>query len=407
MIKNLRSNSVRGGRLNAGMDVPYRPLTSGARGVPFALLPIGAEGTVMGENPKGPTLEPTNIERFKEVVEAERGKIWSIVVAQIDPDGVGSAMLLKLALESLGAEVAIFYGGTVGHPQNRTMFNHFELEKDFRLIADLPPEGPIALVDSSRYDDPRFGMSIAHARFKIVIDHHHDPQIAGKNGKDRFMWVVSVGSASTLTAVLVKALGIKVDERTATCAAIGIHADTDKLVSEHTTPEDRTAFGEMMAVGSQEDFSVCCNYAWPQRYRALLVQTLNNCIEVDEYVIGHPTELLRGDEGDLLSIIANHLKRHEGAHTVIVWGISGGEIRASVRTSSRELNLSSLIADVFGKGAGGAKRGSGGARIQIGNPFNPTENTAPEMIAYIGKTLIARLESRVGVRQKPKVDNKD
>jgi nanoRNase/pAp phosphatase (c-di-AMP/oligoRNAs hydrolase) len=335
-----------------------------------------------------------DLDRLKKVVE-KRGKRWSILVAQVDPDGLATAYLVAAILRHLGAESTIYYAGGFGHPQNRFLKIHFKLDLELKLMSELPDEGPIALADSSRLEDSRFGRKIAAERFALIVDHHDEnPGVC----EDCFSYIRACGAASTLGWLLAKGLGAEVDTTAVQLTTIGIFSDTDKLTLAVVTAEDREAFVEAMRGTTQDLIHRCFNYDLPKRYLEV-VEALHATDEVIESVrIMHAPLLLADEEGDWLSIIADDLKRIEDAKTVIVWGITGKEVRASVRTRSETLGMSDICKAVFGNGGG--KHGAGGARYALTEPHVPFEETAEALIHFLDIQFKARL--RLFLRSKEK-----
>ncbi len=331
-----------------------------------------------------------------------RGGRWSILIAQIDPDGIAAAFTIQAILAHLGAQADIFYSGGFGHPQNKMLLNEFELIKYMRPMRELPPDTVIALADSSRFDDSRFRdgngqkIRLAPERFGLVIDHHLE---RGAETPDFLPIIRTCGAAASIGWKLLHALGGKADERLSQLTAIGILSDTDRLTHPITQQIDREAFLEAMGLASQQLIHDCFDYRLPERYLSLYEQVLQSAIIVcDEVRIAHVKDLLLEDEGDYLSIFADSLRKVNGAKTVIVWGVAGREVRASVRTSSRQDDLTGLIEAIFGAGNGGSKYGSGGARYALADPHVPYPHTAELLIGFLNAQFNERIIGYLGTR---------
>src|SRR5688572_8298552 len=112
--------------------------------------------------------------KLKHIVQ-KRGKQWSVLVAQVDPDGIATAFAIQAALEQLGATCGIYYSGGFGHPQNRILYNEFELMKHMKPMKELPGDTVLALADSSRFSDSRFRdangrkMDLPAGRFGLAV----------------------------------------------------------------------------------------------------------------------------------------------------------------------------------------------------------------------------------------------
>ncbi|HTK60379.1 MAG TPA: hypothetical protein VL283_04240, partial [Candidatus Baltobacteraceae bacterium] len=201
--------------------------------------------------------------KLKAIVQ-KRGKKWSILVAQVDPDGIATAFAIQAALESLDVECGIYYSGGFGHPQNRILYNEFELMKHMKPMKDLPGDTVLALADSSRFTDSRFRdaqgrrMEFPAERFGLVVDHH----LEDVHETDAFLpIIITCGAAATLGWKLLCALGGKPDERLCQLTAVGIMSDTDRLTHPITKGADRDVFNKAMESTSQQFIHDCFDYA--------------------------------------------------------------------------------------------------------------------------------------------------
>ncbi len=344
-----------------------------------------------------------DIESFKRIVE-KRDKEWSVKIAQVDPDGIANGFQIALALEAAGAEPKIFYDGGFGHPQNKILYNRFELMKHMKPGAEMPGTGNVALADSSRIDDSRFEKQIEKGRFGVIVDHHLEHP--GVNG-DCFSYIRTCGAAATLGWLLLREMKLEIPPHVAELTAVGIFSDTERLTSPATTCEDRQAFVEAMESASQELIDECFNYALPERYLEIERDMLETIDVVNHVRVVHAPELLREDEGDYLSIVADRLRRVDGAHTIVVWGVCGDWVRASVRSRSKELDLTAFIESIFGKKNGGAKHGSGGARYRLPPQMAPTATSAPKLIQSLQEITKEHLQAALGAPERkrpPKTD---
>lgn len=358
--------------------------------------------------------DPSHIRRLMAIVEEEKGQSWSIIVATVDPDGLGTAMILKEIILHLGGQADIYFGGAFSHPQNETLWNLFELEKHLHPLAELPDEGPLALADSCKLVDSRFHKVLDETRFRVIVDHHRDKPI---DGDERFVYIASCGAAATLSYLLVEGLNgldgedgpkrLTLSEDTATLGAIGIMSDTDCLTATSVRAADHVAHSALMRLGSQDKVSESFNYDLPPRFYEMQSQCLRAATVVGSCLITRPDGLIAVKEGDFLGIIADDLRKREGIKTVVVWGLTEDAIRGSIRTKSKELNLNTFISDIFSAGKGGGKHGSGGARVPLLDPFLPTPDTASQLIAFFDVSFREKLEKRAGEKAKTEENGND
>ncbi len=308
-------------------------------------------------------MDSKKVEKFRSLVTA-CNEDFAILIAQIDPDSIGCAILTAKILEFLEKRVFVYFAGKVSH-LNQPLFNLFDLEKILRpLPNELPPHLVFVLVDSSMVDDKRFG-SLGPISPKVIIDHHKTDMRENENS---WIAIESVGSASSIAADLLFALEVPLEKNSqvATLGALGIAGDTDSLEAVGTTPLDRKMFASLMEYGNQEQFSDARKYDLPDRYYEMWRAVLNS-----EHV-GHSTFIGSGgyiieEEKDFLARLANKLMRRKGVTLVIVWAIvDESRLVVKARTTSVSNELNDTLRRLFGPNYAGAKTWAGGAEIPLG-----------------------------------------
>ena len=320
------------------------------------------------------------LDEFLDIVEKNKDKTWYVCSHDNpDPDSLSSSLGMQFILRFLGVEhVTLTYKGEIGHPQNRAMVNVLDT---FRLtrwedIEETTDDDVFVFVDCSVNQK---NMTIKKTPI-MVIDHH---KITANNKSILFMYD-EVGACATL--VLDLALSAIVDseegptqcfdpdeetnKELATALSIGIKTDTMDFLSEATTDDDIKAFRLLARHLSNEKFHRIVNYEFPPYvldYEQIAWQ--NKKSEFQPHCI---TGLKYIDEtkSDCIPAIAEKFMRIQGVQTVVVYGIVGSSIRGSIRTSSASLDCQTLCDEIFGKGNGGTKGGSGGARVSF-NVFDP------------------------------------
>jgi len=323
-------------------------------------------------------------EAFIKLVAENKDKHWFVCSHDNpDPDSIASCLGMVRILSFLGVEdMRVVYSGEISHPQNRAMINVLQLRiSRWDDVADsVPPDSVFVFVDCS------FGqknMSIRE-RPAVVVDHH---KISTTNKEVLFIHD-EVGACSTLVFDLALSLtreGIESEvegeeeiteqcfdpdeegtKELSTALAIGIKTDTLDFLNETTTAEDFEAFRILGRHLSDEKYSQIVNYEFPPYvldYEQIAWQNKRS-----EYQPHFITGLGFVDEAksDCIPTIADKFMRLQGVQTVVVYGVVGHSVRASVRTSSAAFDCQELCDEIFGKGNGGAKHGIGGARV----PFN-------------------------------------
>jgi nanoRNase/pAp phosphatase (c-di-AMP/oligoRNAs hydrolase) len=330
---------------------------------------------------------------FRAFVEKAHGN-FLIIVAQVDPDAIASAMGLAAIIRHLkegSCHIRIAYAGKVGHPQNRALINKYNLSREMTPVSEIKMDEKtvIALVDSSSLDDARLPEDIRRREPDIVIDHHRDD---ARESTEHFRWVEEVGAASTLIVQLAQHLGVEMIGHLSMLLALGIYIDTKKLIA--ASPADRAAYGAMADLVSPHELMQLVNYSLSESY-----------FENLEYALSHRTRsggrvvvnagAVKSEDGDDLSIIADEVLRCEGTVLVVVWGMFVRErrVRISARSSDPGIDLKQFLQERFGAASAGAKftpdgRGEGGALVSF------------DLGVWMSEGVIAQAEALVDARIK-------
>ncbi len=284
----------------------------------------------------------------------------AILVAQVDPDGVGSALGLAAIARSLGVEADVFYAGSFGHPQSIMLWEAFGLEARIRPIRERDPMTPTALVDSSKVRDARFGAVALDP--VVIVDHHGN---ARDIGAGRFHYVVPGGAASSLVADIGFRLGLQFDEDTSTLLALGILTDAEGLAYVGTRPIDRHMYARLMDAGDQELVYRVSRFPMTERACSIVQRMLTHrAMHPGSILVSHMPDILDATEGEYLALAADILVRHADARLVLALGIVDGVVRVSARTREPSLPLPAILRHLFGPDSG-AKECSGGARMEL------------------------------------------
>ncbi len=308
--------------------------------------------------------------RFKQVVEQTKGEEIAIIIAQIDPDALASAFGLAYLINAIRQrenEIQIYYCGEIGHPQNRTIINKYDLKRRMRPIEEFSAKTRYtALVDSSSIDDGRIPGD-RDLDLIIVIDHHRESALP--EGDEAFYWIEDVGSASTLVAELLEALGVEFSGDSAfisTLIAMGVYTDTKALVSGSS--RDRHAYGYATKATSAVEFAQLIEYPFPESHYDNLEKALRRRKRVGSRLLTNIGKTPPEDRDDISSI-ADYLLRMEGISLVVVWAIIGDDVRISARSTDLSTPLAEFMREKFGPDSGAkldpAGRGEGGAQIDL------------------------------------------
>lgn len=291
-----------------------------------------------------------------------------------DPDAIASAMGMLRVANFFGIEnVEIVYCGEISHPQNRAMANVLTIP--IKRWKTIEPVADAVYVFVDCMGHAQKNMSIDH-RPDLVIDHHK-----GFISKDILSIHDEVGSCSTLVTDLMLSMppieteddegqvlcfdttleGMK---ELATALAIGIKTDTIDFRSETTSDIDFQAYKILTRFMSDDKFMKIVNYELPPyMFEAEETAWRNKRLEPPTFITG--LKYVEQTKSDCIPYLADKFMRLQGIQTVVVYGIVGNTIRASVRTTSAALDCGELCNVVFGEGNGGAKQGIGGATVNF------------------------------------------
>ncbi len=345
----------------------------------------------------GADVKQKQLDKLRSVTKdiAESGIVPTIIVAQIDPDALGSAWGMQEILRLLGVEtVDIVYSGRVAHPQNEALCNKLGLLGKMTHISKVESISFPILVDSNRAKDSRLPFEIDPV---IVVDHHRDSDIDDADNK--FVWLdETAGSASTMILEILAELvddSWEFREDVALSLALGVYTDTKDMLS--AGPRDREAFGWAARYANNTDLRALIRYKRPDSYYRNLATALQHYKHKHGRLVA-TVKSIPAKQGDDLSMIADEFLRKNGVTMAIVWGVieiknpTTGDTSKGVRVCARSeditTNLGSFLKERFGK-ASGAKllpdgQAEGGALVQLEvGPWLKED----EMIEIIGRRI--------------------
>jgi len=336
-------------------------------------------------------IEESRIEKLRKVVEeAAVAGPFSIIVAQIDPDAIGSAFGMQEVLAQLGHTSNIYYQGKVSHAQNEALCNKFGLMGRMRSIpnrfgeSDDVPMSPDSariafnnslvnpiLVDSSRANDSRLPFPIAPV---IVVDHHGQADVF--EDVNTFIWVdETAGSACTMVAELLSEItpeNWEFKPDLALMLALGIYTDCGDYL--RTGERDDNAYTWVKRYASSTDLVNLAKYKRPFSFLKNLARAVQYVEKFDTYRKGR---ILGGmgripeKQGDDLAMVADELLRTVGAPLAVTWALiekkeRTGEITLNIRVCARSedytTNLAETLGNRFGKKAGAKNLPDGSAQ---------------------------------------------
>jgi nanoRNase/pAp phosphatase (c-di-AMP/oligoRNAs hydrolase) len=262
-----------------------------------------------------------------------------------DPDALGSAILLRAILKSLGAKSVRVLTGSLGHPQNYKLVelakltlhdpNAGRLRTGLHCMVDTSP--PLGMTNTTGVDEV--------SDYFFVADHHADPDDVEENCRIKSVKRVllpfvglDVGSTSAFMAVVAAAFGavetLSPAEKAA--AALGIYTDTSALL-HGATPLDFKTFELLTRTEeTQEMLDELRDYRVPPEWHLYRAAAFRNQ-EVTGAVRVAPVGFVREEHRDVIAEIASELLRVERTSIGIAIGVTTRGVEVSIRADSRLL----------------------------------------------------------------------
>jgi nanoRNase/pAp phosphatase (c-di-AMP/oligoRNAs hydrolase) len=283
---------------------------------------------------------------LKRSAQAIRGRGANIFTQWVgDPDALGSAILLKTILTSLGAKEVRILSGSLGHPQNRKLVemtglvlqdpNKERIRTGLHCMVDTSP--PVGMTNTMGVDPVN--------DYFFVADHHADPADVEANCRMRGVKRVqlpfvglAIGSTSAFMAVIATAFGVLDRLTTAerAAAALGIYTDTSALL-HGATPLDFKMFEVLTrTVETQDILDELRDYRVPPEWNLYRAAAFRNQ-EVTGAVRVGPVGFVRDEHRDVVAEIASELLRVEDTSIAVAIGVTGRGVEVSIRADSRLL----------------------------------------------------------------------
>lgn len=262
-----------------------------------------------------------------------------------DPDALGSAVILREILNSLGAKEVRILTGTLGHPQNRGMVQEIGIELHDPNTGRLP-RGLNCMVDTS----PPLGMGNTGAvqsvrDYFFVADHHADPHVVEANCREKGVREVKlafvgipVGSTSAFLAALAMPFDVldALGPKGRAAAALGIYTDTSALL-HGATPLDFRMFEKLTRDdATKQVVDELRDYRVPLEWNAYRSTAFQNLMSIGGVRIA-PVGFVRAEHRDVVAELANDLMRVEGTSIGVVIGFTEKGTEVSVRADGRLL----------------------------------------------------------------------
>ncbi len=301
--------------------------------------------------------QPTTKAKLKELraLVNEDDRIAIVLQDDPDPDGIASAMALRVLLGRNKLTTPIFSFGTISRPENRTMVHLLEIEISPATEAELAEFDKIAMVD---VQPPYFKGRVPRA--DIVIDHH--PGYTAGNAPFEDVRVRYGATATILTEYLMVAEE-RVSERLATALLYGIKSDA-LMMSRRVTDDDLQAFTQLYPLANYNLLRRIDRPEMPLAFARILARAMKRLQIEDGLAVLHLGPVERDD---LIVQMADFCLQFESTEWVAVSGKLNGNLVISVRNHGMGRSGGEVVRRLFAAiGSAGGHRNMAKAVIPLG-----------------------------------------
>ncbi len=262
-----------------------------------------------------------------------------------DPDAIASGLALKRIADKYNVKARIYYGGHIGHQQNKTLVNLLETELVRLKSMDESLEivntvDKVALIEASI--PSKNNVLLANVIPNIIIDHH---QTDFSLVKGEFVEILpNIGATSTIMTRYLRHLDIVPDPPLATALRYGIRVDTGGF-TRNTTAEDIDAAAYLSPLVDVGLLNQIENPPMSAETLDIIGKAIRNREVKDSYLISFAEFI---SDRDALPQAAELMLQMEGISTVLIFGIDKDRIQLSARSVDARVNLAVLLQKAFG-----------------------------------------------------------
>lgn len=309
-----------------------------------------------------------------------------------DPDSIAAGLALQRIAEKFKIKSFIYYGGKIGHQQNRTLVNLLGAR-----MKQITPGDDVAQILKRHAKTAILDCEIAGQNNVLPRDHvptivigHH--ATAGTKVAGEFVDVRhNVGAVSTIILGYLQELGVVPEAKLAAALLHGIRVDTAGF-TRHTSPSDLKAVAYLSPLVDQKlleqiDSPPMSNDTLDTMGRALLNRQQRGAHLATN--AGFITDR------DALPQAAEFLLNLEGVGSVLVFGIQADTVHMSARSRDTRLNLGEILQKAFGEHYAGGHAQSAGGAIPLGL-LGGTEQK-DELLKLVEKEVLKKYFSALGV----------
>lgn len=323
---------------------------------------------------------PPDYSAFTNIIkETDQGSVAIICHDQPDPDCLASAMAVKVIAEHFGKTATIYYGGELGHTQNRIMVNVLDINA-YKLDSEDDEDAKnatcsylsnslIVLVDTSHFGSENCqGITSfvdKETEPDMVIDHHD------LNQKRTCPYLrKTYGSCSTILYEMLLQLDISISRILATALYLGINTDTSDLKGEGATEEDHSAYESLKEKIDLEKYLKVFNYPKPSALLDLRKRAYKDIHTTNTLAVAN-VGIITPQQRSLVAELCEEILEIESIETAVVMAIvdeglkTNKSLVASFRSSLLAINTKDFMTKIFGKKGVGGRKGAGGASIPL------------------------------------------
>lgn len=305
-----------------------------------------------------------------------------------DPDALASGIALKRIADDYGIKSRIYYGGNIGHQQNKRLVDLLKIElvqlknteESRRVIAIVDK---VALIEASISSKNNIlPLSVIP---NIIIDHH---QTDFSLVKGEFVEIMpKIGAASTIMTRYLRYLNIIPNPPLATALRYGIRVDTGGF-TRNTTTEDIDAAAYLSPLVDVQLLNQIENPPMSMETLDIIGRAICNREVKGSYLVSF-VEFI--NDRDALPQAAELVLHTEGVSTVLVFGIDKDKVHLSARSTDSSINLALLLEKAFGfMNAGGhAMMAAGSISLGIFGNMNDKKSLLKSTFDIIRKKFFA------------------
>ncbi|BBB32270.1 phosphoesterase RecJ domain-containing protein [Thermotomaculum hydrothermale] len=293
-----------------------------------------------------------------EKVKDKKKKICILTHTNPDPDAIASAYgLWYFFKETAGIEATIYYDGIIGRINNRIMVDLLDIpikkaRKDYLKKFDY-----FCLVDTQ--PGKKNNCLPTYKKVLIVIDHHFEE--GAENKGDLIDIRENVGSTAAIVCQYLEEFEIEVPENLATALFYGIKTDTDGLLRDYSSLDEKYYKKLFLNV----DYKKLHKIEYPELPKEYFFDFADAITSARIF-----KDILIADLGeafvpDMTGEMADYFLRMEGVSLVLVYGVFKDMLYFSIRTKKRGKTLGKVSYELAeGIGSGGGHNKTGGGVVQ-------------------------------------------